>query len=128
MEDNGEARVAEEEIVSAQVKGNGKFFGRVYEYLMTVPAGRVVTYGQIARAIGAPRMARHVGFALHANPWQGVVPCHRVVNRFGGLSKAFVFGGVQIQRQMLENEGVHVRDDDTVDLQIYQWREGPAAG
>lgn len=121
--DGSEEEQPAEETASVQGNSSGKFFGRVYEYLMTVPAGKVVTYGQIARAIGAPRMSRHVGFALHANPWQGVIPCHRVVNRFGGLSKAFVFGGVQIQRQMLENEGVQVRDDDTVDLQIYQWRD-----
>ncbi|MBP5242674.1 MAG: MGMT family protein, partial [Clostridia bacterium] len=60
-----------------------KFFERVYEYLKTVPKGRVVTYGQIALALGMPRMSRQVGYALHVNPEPGVIPCHRVVNRFG---------------------------------------------
>ncbi len=102
---------------------NNGFFKRVYEYLLTVPVGKVVTYGQIARALGAPRMARQVGYALHANPAFGVIPCHRVVNRYGALAKAFVFGGVNAQRELLENEGVVVNDDDTVNLQEYQWRE-----
>lgn len=88
----------------------GKFFQSVYEVLLTVPRGKVVTYGQIARAIGAPRMARHVGYALHVNPQPGVIPCHRVVNREGYLAGAFAFGGEQAQRKLLEEEGVEVID------------------
>lgn len=100
-----------------------KFFGRVYEYLKTVPEGKVVTYGQIAHALGAHRMARQVGYALHVNPEPGVIPCHRVVNRFGGLAPAFAFGGIDIQKQLLLAEGVEVREDNTVDLEKYQWRQ-----
>ncbi len=98
------------------------FFDRVYEYVKTVPKGKVVTYGQVAAAIGAPRCARQVGYALHGNPVPGVIPCHRVVNRFGGLAPAFAFGGVDAQRQLLLAEGVEVRGDNTVDLEKYQWR------
>lgn len=86
----------------------GGFFESVYQALMLIPRGKVVTYGQIARAIGAPRMARQVGYALHANPKPGIIPCHRVVNREGKLAGAFAFGGLQAQQKLLEEEGVEV--------------------
>jgi len=63
-----------------------------------------------------------VGWALHANPEEGVIPCHRVVNRFGGLCKGFAFGGIEIQKQLLEAEGVEVREDYTIDLSKYLWK------
>ena len=99
------------------------FFASVYEVLRTVPRGRVVTYGQIARAIGAPRMARQVGYALHVNPKPGIIPCHRVVNREGRLSGAFAFGGLQAQQKLLEAEGVEVIGG-AVDLDKYGYRFG----
>ena len=98
------------------------FFGQVYEYVKRVPRGKVVTYGQVAAAVGAPRCARQVGWALHVNPEPGVIPCHRVVNREGRLAPAFAFGGEEVQASLLEAEGVCVREG-CVDLQIYQWRE-----
>ena len=55
------------------------FFNAVYQFVKTVPEGKVVTYGDVARAIGSPRASRQVGWALHCNPYQGIVPCHRVV-------------------------------------------------
>ena len=102
---------------------NTGFFASVYEVLRTVPRGRVVTYGQIARAIGAPRMARQVGYALHVNPKPGIIPCHRVVNREGRLSGAFAFGGLQAQQKLLEAEGVEVIGG-VVDLDKYGYRFG----
>ena len=98
------------------------FFHCVYEYLKEIPLGKVVTYGQIAYALGMPRASRAVGYALHVNPQPGVIPCHRVVNRFGALAPAFAFGGIDIQKQLLLAEGVEVREDNTVDLEKYQWR------
>ena len=95
------------------------FFERVYEVLKRVPKGKVVTYGQIALAIGAPRCARQVGYALHANPQPFVIPCHRVVNRFGRLAPALAFGGEEVQAQLLKDEGVAVDENYTVDLQKY---------
>lgn len=98
------------------------FFERVYEAVKQIPKGKVATYGQIACAIGAPRCARQVGFALHANPTPKVIPCHRIVNRYGALTPAFVFGGASVQAAFLREEGVQVRDDYTVDMQIYQYQ------
>lgn len=97
---------------------NKNFFENVYELVKKVPKGKVVTYGEIAREIGNKRMARQVGWALHVNPEPGVIPCHRVVNRFGELSSAFAFGGVNRQAELLRAEGVEV-EDDKVDLKRY---------
>ena len=98
------------------------FFENVYEAVQLIPRGKVATYGQIARMIGAPRSSRAVGYALHANPRPGVIPCHRVVNREGRLAPAFAFGGPEIQAQLLESEGVEVGEDFVVDLGKYLWQ------
>lgn len=103
------------------------FFENVYEAVQLIPRGKVATYGQIARMIGAPRSSRAVGYALHANPRPGVIPCHRVVNREGRLAPAFAFGGPEIQAQLLESEGVEVGEDFVVDLEKYLWQPSEQA-
>ena len=97
------------------------FFKQVYDVLNKVPKGKVVTYGQIACLLGQPRASRQVGYALHSNPEPYVIPCHRVVNRFGALAPAFAFGGLEVQAELLRSEGVEVREDNTVDLEKYLW-------
>ena len=76
------------------------FFNAVYEFVKTVPKGKVVCYGDVARAIGAPRASRQVGWALHSNPYPGTVPCHRVVFKDGSLAPGFAFGGRDVQKAM----------------------------
>ena len=102
---------------------NEGFFQQVYEVVKKVPLGKVATYGQIARLTGNPRMSRQVGWALHVNPEPYVTPCHRVVNREGKLSGAFAFGGMDIQRKLLLEEGIQFVDDETVDLGRFLWEE-----
>ncbi len=97
------------------------FYESVYEYLKSVPKGKVVTYGMIAAAIGRPRASRQVGNALHRNPQPVVIPCHRVVNREGRLAPAFAFGGEQVQAELLRGEGVEVING-CVDLSKYIWK------
>ena len=92
-----------------------------YEIVKKIPWGKVATYGQIAALCGTPRAARAVGFALHVNPEPGVIPCYRVVNRFGGLSSAFAFGGKEEHKRLLAEEGVLVDEDYRVDLDKYLW-------
>ena len=92
-------------------------FEKIYEQVKKIPEGKVATYGQIALMAGNPRWSQIVGYALHSNPEPGVIPCHRVVNKDGKLAKAFAFGGENVQRNLLENEGVIFFDEDTVDLQ-----------
>ena len=98
----------------------GSVFERIYEVVKRIPYGRVATYGQVAAMAGNPRWARVVGYALHANPDPEHIPCFRVVNRNGEVSKAFVFGGENAQIRLLQSEGVEVTDG-RVDLSKYQW-------
>ena len=98
------------------------FFETVYEIVKQIPRGKVLSYGQIARAAGFPRKAREVGWALHVNPDPEHIPCHRVVNREGRVSPAFVFGGENMQVALLKSEGVEFDESGRVDLQKYQWR------
>ena len=96
-------------------------FEKIYSVVRQIPEGKVSTYGQIARLAGNPKWARVVGYALHVNPAFGEIPCHRVVNREGRTAPAFAFGGSDVQRAMLESEGVAFRPDGTVDLKEYLW-------
>ncbi len=98
------------------------FFEKVYEAVKKIPKGNVATYGQIAGLIGEPRKAKIVGWALHSNPYRGIVPCHRVVNRKGELSGSFAFGGMEIQKKLLEDEGIIISENGTIDLEKYLWK------
>lgn len=92
-------------------------FQKIYEQVKKIPKGKVASYGQIALMAGNPRWSRVVGYALHSNPEPGIIPCHRVVTKDGKLSKSFAFGGENMQRVLLESEGVIFLSDDTVDLE-----------
>ena len=100
---------------------NGDTFARVYAIVRKIPKGKVTTYGQIAWLLGNPRLSRVVGYALHVNPEPGVIPCHRVVNRFGRVSPAFAFGGENRQIALLKEEGITFRDEENVDLSRHMW-------
>ena len=98
------------------------FFARTYALVRQIPEGRVASYGQIARMLGEPRRARFVGFAMHGSPGMaGGVPCHRVVFKDGSLAPGFAFGGPDVQRDMLEAEGVGFLADGRVDMARYSW-------
>lgn len=96
-------------------------FEIIYEVVKKIPEGKVATYGQVARLAGNPRWARVVGYALHVNPAFGKIPCHRVVNKAGRTAPAFAFGGSDVQRAMLEGEGVTFLPDGRVDMEKHQW-------
>lgn len=102
-------------------------FQRVYEIVEQIPSGRVATYGQVASMLGNPRMSRAVGYALHVSPGNRQIPCHRVVNRFGGLARAFEAAGINEQRLLLEAEGVGFTEEGTVDLEHFLWSGGRPA-
>jgi len=97
------------------------FFSAVYEVAKQIPRGKVATYGQVARLAGNARMSRQVGWALHVNPEEGNIPCHRVLNRFGEVCKGFAFGGEDAQRMLLEAEGIEFDSNGRVDLDLYGW-------
>ena len=94
-------------------------FEKIYEQVKKIPHGKVATYGQIALMAGNPRWSRVVGYALHSNPEPGIIPCHRVVTKDGKLSKAFVFGGENAQRALLESEGIEFDADGYVLMDEY---------
>ena len=74
----------------------------------------------MASLAGNKRWSRVVGYALHSNPDPETIPCHRVVNRLGEVSKVFAFGGENRQITLLQNEGVGFVEG-RVDLEKYQW-------
>ena len=93
---------------------------KIYDFLATIPKGKVVTYGQIAAHLGDKRLARAVGNALHQNPDGDKYPCYKVVNATGALSENYAFGGLAAQQTRLEGDGITVVDGK-VDLQLYGW-------
>lgn len=97
------------------------FYTIVYEKVKQIPYGKVATYGQIALLCGSPRASRAVGYALRCSPPTEDIPCHRVVNRLGGLAPSYTFGFADRQHLLLESEGITVGDNDTVDLKKYCW-------
>lgn len=100
----------------------GAFNEAVYEVVRQIPAGRVASYGQVARMVGRPRNARFVGYALHVNPEPSVIPCHRVVFKDGSLAPGFAFGGEDEQRRLLEAEDVGFLPDGRVDMARFAWQ------
>ena len=91
---------------------------RIYEAVKKIPRGKVASYGRVAELAGNPKMSRAVGNALHRNPDPEHIPCYRVVNAKGELAGAFAFGGENVQKELLEADGIEVRNGK-VDLQKY---------
>ena len=98
-----------------------KFSEAVHELVKAIPCGKAMTYGQVAACLGYPRAAQYVGWVLHWSDFNDV-PYQRVVNRFGGLASGYTRGGVMAHKFDLEEEGVEVRDDFTIDLERYLWQ------
>ena len=92
----------------------------IYEFVRNIPRGKVATYGQIALHLGNRNFARAVGNILHCNPDPEHIPCHRVVNAQGQLSRAYAFGGIEAQRRLLVSEGIVFKTDQVVDLSVSQ--------
>ncbi|RPI10224.1 MAG: MGMT family protein [Zetaproteobacteria bacterium] len=103
-----------------QRRGTG-FFAAVYSLVRRIPRGKVATYGQVARLLGAPRSARVVGWAMHGNPHGPRVPWQRVVQRGGSLSPTVCPPDPGRQRRLLEREGVTFLLDGRIDMAAHQW-------
>lgn len=102
-------------------KTSKDFFKKVYDIVREVPYGRVTTYGAIAKALGAAKSARVVGYAMNASHQYDDVPAHRVVNRNGVLTGKHHFPGTQVMQQMLEAEGVEIYKDKIVNFEQHLW-------
>lgn len=98
-----------------------EFFEKVYTILRTVPKGKVVTYGQLAKLSGSPRGARAVGLCMKTNPDAPRTPCHRVVASDGSLHGYSAGNGIPTKKKMLLEEGVTFKGEK-VYLEISQWK------
>ena len=104
-------------------KGKNKgLFAKVYKVVKKIPKGKVATYGQIGEVLGV-KDARKIGWALHANRDEKC-PCHRVVNKEGGLAANFAFDGPKEQKRRLLAEGVKFKNETHVDLSACLWQNG----
>jgi methylated-DNA-protein-cysteine methyltransferase-like protein len=92
---------------------------QVYALVRACPAGRVTTYGWLAKTVGYPRGARMIGWIMNESP-EGV-PAQRVINSKGELSGSWAFGQRGRMRQLLEAEGIVFSADERVDLKRYGW-------
>lgn len=96
------------------------FFDNCYDVARQIPFGRVTSYGAIAKYLGAPRSARAVGYAMTASHGKDI-PAHRVVNRIGLLTGKHHFEGINLMQQLLENEGVKIKDNKIVNFESVFW-------
>jgi methylated-DNA-protein-cysteine methyltransferase-like protein len=101
---------------------DSKLYERIYAVVRRIPRGRVASYGQVAELAGLPRQARLVGYALHAlDEEDGAVPWQRVINARGEVSRRSEPGTEELQRVLLEAEGVPFDARGRVDLARYRW-------
>ena len=101
------------------MKERSNFFQKVYEITRKIPYGRVTTYGAIARHLGSAKSARMVGWAMNNSPED--IPAHRVVNRIGVLTGKHHFGASNIMQQLLENEGIEIKNDTVQNMDKIIW-------
>jgi methylated-DNA-protein-cysteine methyltransferase-like protein len=97
------------------------FFERVYEVVRKIPYGKVTSYGAIAKYLGAARSARMVGWAMNASHGNESIPAHRVVNRKGLLTGKHHFSGINLMQQLLENEGIIIKEAKIINLESVFW-------
>ena len=97
------------------------FHDRAVQVIKSIPKGKVATYGQIAALAGEPRGARQVVRVLNTSSEKHKLPWYRVINRNGQVSLP-PGGGYELQKSMLEKEGVKFGLDDTVNLKRFQWQ------
>ncbi|PZD77725.1 MGMT family protein [Mesonia sp. K7] len=96
------------------------FYDKVYAIARQIPYGKVTSYGAIAKAIGSPKSARVVGYAMN-NSSEKDVPAHRVVNRIGMLTGKHHFNGSNLMQQLLESEGLKVVNHQIQDFEQHFW-------
>jgi methylated-DNA-protein-cysteine methyltransferase-like protein len=99
-------------------------YQKIWETVRRIPFGRVATYGQIAALAGHPRQPRLIGYAMHRTPEDSGVPWHRVVNAKGEISRraaSILSGEENLQRVLLEREGVEFDSAGRIDLKRFRW-------
>jgi len=107
--------------VTPSGKRDTSFFEAVYDIVRQIPKGRVTSYGAIAAALGAKSSSRMVGWAMNNSHVLKNVPAHRVVNRNGLLTGKMHFAHPNHMQELLEKEGVEVKDDQVQDFENRFW-------
>ena len=97
------------------------FFDKVYNVVRQIPEGKVTSYGAIANYLGVKKSARLVGWAMNASHGDNSIPAHRVVNRIGLLTGKHHFGGTKVMQQLLENEGILIKENKILNLELHFW-------
>jgi methylated-DNA-protein-cysteine methyltransferase related protein len=116
--------VAREKLAALKPSGgkDESFFDLVHEVARQIPRGRITSYGAIAACLGTRSSARMVGWAMMAVPYaKKPVPAHRVVNRNGLLTGKHHYSPPERMQQLLEKEGVKIKDDKVVDFKKLFW-------
>ncbi|MGR3274787.1 MGMT family protein [Acaryochloris marina NIES-2412] len=99
------------------------FYQQIYQLVRKIPSGKVATYGQIAELLGKPRHARQIGYALYRVAPDSDIPWQRVVNAQGMISHTPQRqGSDDLQRILLEQEGIIFNSQDKLDLRCYRWQ------
>jgi methylated-DNA-protein-cysteine methyltransferase-like protein len=101
------------------------FMDRARRVIRSIPRGKVVSYGLVAALAGNPGAARQVARLLHSSSRKDGLPWHRVVNRLGRISLG-PGQGREIQKQLLEDEGVVFSEDGAIDPEMFFWFPGQA--
>jgi methylated-DNA-protein-cysteine methyltransferase-like protein len=99
---------------------SSSFTQRVKDVIKKIPRGKVATYGQIAACAGSHRAARQVVWILHSSTQKDKLPWHRVVGSKGRISLKPNYG-YEIQKELLQKEGVEFNENDTIDFKLYLW-------
>jgi methylated-DNA-protein-cysteine methyltransferase-like protein len=107
----------------SSTEGFEKVFDKIYRLVLRIPSGRVMTYGQIAMLLEERYSPRLVGWAMHATPQdERNIPWHRVINSRGSISTGrVILHEPDLQRLLLEAEGVVFDERGRCDLSVYQW-------
>jgi methylated-DNA-protein-cysteine methyltransferase-like protein len=109
-------------VVRGRPQDEPSFRERVYQLVLRIPAGRVMSYGQVARVLGAGYDARAIGNVMHATPNDGRnIPWHRVISSQGGCSTAGMTTPPDLQQRLLEAEGIVFNDKGRCEIEKYLW-------
>ena len=110
------------------MKKTSNFFEKVYIVAKQIPFGKVTSYGAIATYLGAAKSARMVGWAMNASHGNDEIPAHRVVNRNGLLTGKIHFDGTNLMQQLLENEGIIVKNNQIQNFKNVFWNPSKELG
>ncbi len=103
------------------IDDNINFFEKVYIVARAIPYGKVTSYGAIAKYLGSAKSARMVGWAMNKAGFDDTIPAHRVVNSKGLLTGKFHFDGTNLMQQLLESEGIIIKDNKIMNFSEVYW-------